>query len=440
MSGPELSAGGQAALHKDPLLFKAFSWISENPYIPKTNPEGIINAGVAANGTIKRLLVDKLNTIAGSFEESDLEYNSPNGSPTLRQEIAGIFNRHFYPANPIDAADIVVTNGCTSAIEMLAFAMCDPGDHILIPSPLYGALDNDMTLRARAVASAVKLPLEEAMSVSQISYFERAVNDIENSGGRIKALFLMNPHNPLGASYPRDVLRRFFEFGRRHNLFVIVDEIYALSVFDRSEIATPFESVLSWHDLDSFIDPASVVVLHGLSKDFGLNGFRMGWVLSPWNKDLLRIVTGYSVFGYRPAYTDRLITKLLSDHEFIDSMLKISQRRLAENYVMAVDFLTSHGIRYIPCTAGHFVWFQMPAKTCGKTHVKLGKASQSEAEATVWTVENELFVWEHMVRNERVYMPTGQAFFSPEPGWFRLTFAIDKDQLELAFKRLSNFI
>ncbi|KAJ1806268.1 hypothetical protein LPJ75_005094, partial [Coemansia sp. RSA 2598] len=328
MSTPELSTGAQAALHKDPLLFKAL----KNPYIEKTNPDGIINAGVAANGTIKKLLVDKLNAIADPFEESDLEYNSPNGSPELRKEIAGIFNRHFNPAKTVDAADIVVTNGCTSAIELISFAMCDPGDHILIPAPCYGALDNDMSLRARAVASAVKLPLDEAMSVSQISYFERALADIESSGGHVKALFLMSPHNPLGVCYPRDVLRRFFEFGRRHNLFVVVDEIYALSVFDRSETVTPFESVLSWHDLDSYIDPASVVVLHGLSKDFGLNGFRMGWVLSPWNQDLLRTVRSYSVFGFRPAYTDRLITKLLADHEFIDSMLAISQQRLADNY------------------------------------------------------------------------------------------------------------
>ncbi|KAJ1878339.1 hypothetical protein H4R99_007563 [Coemansia sp. RSA 1722] len=440
MATPELSTGAQATLHKDVLLFKAFGWITENPYNEKTNPEGIINAGVAANGTIKQMLVDKLNSISGSFEESDLEYNSPNGSPELRSEIADIFNRHFSPIKPVDSGDIVVTNGCTSAIEMLAFAMCDPGDHILIPTPCYGALDNDMTLRARAVATTVKLPLEEAMSVSQISYFERAITDIENGGGRAKVLFLMSPHNPLGVSYPRDVLRRFFEFGRRHSLFVVVDEIYALSIFDHSDTVTPFESVLSWHDLDSYVDPSSVVVLHGLSKDFGLNGFRMGWVLSPWNKDLLRVINSYSPFGYRPAYTDRLIAKLLADHKFVDSMLETSQQRLADNYHSAIEFLASHDMRYIPCTAGHFVWFQMPTKMCANTLVKLGKVAQNEVAGTTWTRENELVVWENMVRKDHVYMPTGQAFFSTEPGWFRLTFAIDKDQLALALKRLSSIL
>ncbi|KAJ2386615.1 hypothetical protein GGI05_004331, partial [Coemansia sp. RSA 2603] len=342
----------------------------------------------------------KLNSIAGHFQDTDFDYNWANGEPELRGEIANMFNRHFYPVVPVKADDIVVTNGCTSAIEMLAFAMCNPGDHVLIPAPCYGSLDNDMSLRARAVATPVKLPLEEAMTVSQISYFERAIDDIERMGGRI----------------------------------------YALSVFDRSEIVTPFESVLSWFDLDSYIDPSSVVVLHGLSKDFGLNGFRMGWMLSPWNKDLLKVVTSYAQFGYRPSYTDRLISKFLSDHHFIDSMLKNSQRLLANNYAHAVEFFDIHRIQYIPCTAGHFVWFRLPVKACTNTLLSLGLIKELDVSKTKWTVENEMIVWQHMVCEKHVFMPTGQAFCSPEPGWFRLTFAICKEQLDLALERIGNMI
>ncbi|KAJ2725555.1 hypothetical protein GGI07_001183 [Coemansia sp. Benny D115] len=400
MTFPELSTGAQAALAKESLLLKAFEWIGENPYSRDSNPAGIINAGVAANATIKDDLLRKLNSMAGGFIESDLEYNWSHGNPELRREIAGVFNRHFNPATAVNPDDIVVTNGCTGAIEMLSFAMCEPGDHILIPTPCYGALDNDMSTRARAVATPVKLPMEETMTVSQISYFERAIADIERSGGRARALFLMSPHNPLGVSYPRDVLRRFFEFARRHNLFVVVDEIYALSVFDHSDAVTPFESVLSWTDMDSHIDPKSVVVIHGLSKDFGLNGFRMGWILSPWNKELLATVKKYAFFGYRPAYTDRLIASLLADHSFIDSLLSVSQRRLAEHYKVTVDFLDAHGIRYIPCSAGHFIWLQLPIAACNKVLLKQDKITLAQVPSTRWTVENELAVWENLVCNE----------------------------------------
>ncbi|KAJ2899582.1 hypothetical protein IWW38_000932 [Coemansia aciculifera] len=436
MHAPELSTGALASLNKEPIIFKAFSWIGKNPYSKDTNPQGIINAGIAANKTITPMLVDKLNSLTKVID-SDLEYNSPQGGPELRSEIANMFNRHFNPAAPVIPDDVVVTNGCTTGIEMLAFATCDSGDRILIPTPCYAALDSDMSARAQARATMVEMPLDETMSVSQITYFERVIAELKARDERAKVLFLMSPHNPLGVSYPKPVLRAFFEFASRHNLFVVIDEIYALSVFDRSADATPFESVLSWPDLDTYIDPSAVIVMHGLSKDFGLNGFRMGWILSPWNKQLLKALHSYSPFGYRPAYTDRMITNLLSDHEFIDSLLVTSQQRLAENYKLAADFCTSHGIEFVPCTAGHFIWLRLPVRACAKTLQALGRITAAEAPKVKWSMYNELVVWENLICNEHVYMPPGQAFSSIEGGWFRFTFSISKPELQLALDRLS---
>ncbi|KAJ2340896.1 hypothetical protein GGF43_006300, partial [Coemansia sp. RSA 2618] len=168
MTAPELSTGAQAATSKVPLFFKALQQLSENPYCKKSNPSGIVNVGVAANTAIQSLLLDRLNAISEKFIASDLEYNTPYGSPALRSEIANIFDRHFSLTKPVSPDDIVVTNGCTSAIEMLTFAICNPGDHVLIPAPCYLALENDMGSRAQGVATPVQLPLEASMEVHQI--------------------------------------------------------------------------------------------------------------------------------------------------------------------------------------------------------------------------------------------------------------------------------
>ncbi|KAJ2709169.1 hypothetical protein H4R19_004389 [Coemansia spiralis] len=439
MTAPELSAGAQATEEKAPIVFKVFSWIQENPYDKDTNPSGIINAGVAANNTIAPLLLDKLNAINTGFVASDLHYGIPYGGTDLREEVAHLANRHMRPATPLSPEDIVVTNGCTSAIEMLTFAMCNPGDHILIPAPCYLALRGDMGTRALAVATPVPVPLDEAADAQQIVHFERALADLKRAGGTAKALFLMTPHNPLGIVYSREVLQAFFRFASEHGLFVVVDEIYALSVFGQSEDVAPFESVLSWADLDSYIDPASVVVLHGLSKDFGLNGFRMGWVFSPWNADLVTVLRRYSPFGYRSAYTDRLIARLLADREYIDSMLQISRARLASHYSAVAQFLDRHSIKYIPCVAGHFVWLQLPVHTHAKVLRAQGASASDEGaatEITAWTAEAEHVVWEHTVKEAHVYMPPGQSFFATEPGWFRLTFSISMLELEVVLDRL----
>ncbi|KAJ2797024.1 hypothetical protein H4S07_006049, partial [Coemansia furcata] len=187
MHAPELSTGALAALKKEPIIFKAFEWIGKNPYSKDTNPQGIINAGIAANKTITPQLVDKLNSLTKVID-SDLEYNASQGGPELRGEIAGLFNRHFHPAAPVNPDDIVVTNGCTTAIEMLAFATCEPGDRILIPAPCYAALDGDVGARPQARATMVEMPLDETMRVSQIKYFERAIVEIAARDERAKML------------------------------------------------------------------------------------------------------------------------------------------------------------------------------------------------------------------------------------------------------------
>ncbi|KAJ2785720.1 hypothetical protein H4R18_000411 [Coemansia javaensis] len=442
MAPPELSAGALEAADKLPLVYRAMRWMVGNPYNKDTNPSGVINAGIAVNATVHPLLLERLNSLGSEFVACDLEYGIPYGSHELRAEIAHTTNRHFSPAEPVAPADIVVTNGCTAAIEMLAFAMCDPGDHVLIPAPCYLALKSDMGMRAQAAVTAVPLPLEDAMDERQIPHFERALADIEAAGKRARMLFLMSPHSPLGTVYPRRVLQALLRFASSHGLYVAVDEIYALSEFGRpaddgdSDDAARFESVLSWPDLDSFIDPASVVVLHGLSKDFGLNGLRVGWIMSPWNKDIVRVLHAYSPFGYRPAFTDRLATRLLADHEYIDTLLQISQARLASNYALASRFLDEHAIRYIPCTAGHFVWLHLPLAACTNALRALGRLAPSAAGPTAWTEEGEVLVWEHMVKDVGIYMPPGQSFSSTEPGWFRFTFSIDAGELEVALGRL----
>ncbi|KAJ2524263.1 hypothetical protein GGI11_000942 [Coemansia sp. RSA 2049] len=431
MTAPELSTGGQAAAENKSELFKLFAKLMSNPYNKDTNPTGIINAGVAINGTIKDLLVSKLNSLDTPFVASDLEYSVPQGTPALRGEIAATINRHFAPASDIGCDDLVVTNGCTTAIEMLAFATCEPGDHILVPAPLYLALPVDMGTRARAKMAPVHVPLGMVGETAQIEFFEHMVAEIAGHGGSVKALFLMNPNNPLGITYPRAVMREFLRFASRHNLFVISDEIYALSMFRHN--AAPFESLLSWTDLSDYIDPAAVVVLHGLSKDFGLNGFRIGWAVVPWNKQLLAALLAYAPFAFIPSYTQRLLTQLFADHRFIDSMLETSQANLADNYADAASFLYVHEVEFVQASGGHFIWFRMPISACAKM---LGHSA--DAPELAWTRELEYQMTLHLMDEYALYMPPGQAFFSSDFGWFRFTFAICREELDIALKRLED--
>ncbi|KAJ2556669.1 hypothetical protein EV175_001847 [Coemansia sp. RSA 1933] len=440
---PELSEGGKAAADNMPELFKIFAKLMADPYNRETNPGGILNAGVAINGTIRQLLVDKLNTMDTHFVPTDLEYSAPQGTPALRAEIASMLNRHFEPATAVTPEDVAVNNGCTAAIEMLAFAMCNPGDHILVPAPLYLALPSDMGTRARAQLTPVHVPLELAADCAQVALFERAVHDVSAAGGRVRALFLTNPANPLGTVYPRAVVRALLRFASAHGLFVISDEIYGLSEFRRgAKDVEPFESLLSWHDLADYIDPRAVVILHGLSKDFGLNGFRVGWIVSPWNKRLMQAVVTYAPFGFTSSHTQRLLTMLLADHPFVDNLLHESHARLADNYAVAAAFFYVREIQYVAASAGHFVWLRLPISACAKMLRNTEKACACHCALAglEWTKEREFDMAMHLMDRYALYMPPGQAFYSSEAGWFRFTFAICREELDIALQRLESAI
>lgn len=102
----------------------------------------------------------------------------------------------------------------------------------------------------------------------------------------VRAVLLTNPHNPLGQCYPPNVIEGCMKFCKKHDLHLISDEVYALTLFDNREVkdCVRFRSALSF-DLESLnCDPSHVHVFWSTSKDFGQSGFRM-------------VQTGYFLFN-----------------------------------------------------------------------------------------------------------------------------------------------
>lgn len=83
---------------------------------------------------------------------------------------------------------------------------------------------------------------------------------------------------------------KILKFASTHSLHVIFDEVYGLSTFDNSNFE-PFTSILSLPDIESYIDPQLVHVIYGMSKDFCMNGLRLGFIVDQYNLDLRSAVT-----------------------------------------------------------------------------------------------------------------------------------------------------
>ena len=356
-----LSSRGAAAARnqKKDLMFEVMA----DTYDSKANPDGFINLGIAENTLMHPELLKHLEK---KFRPSsnNLSYGcGPSGSVRLRKALANFFNKHFSPIRPVSPSHINASRGVTSSLERLAYELGDPGDKFLLGRPYYGSYESDLHDRAGIEIAPVSFGDIDPTSPDCVSCYESVIQAHPRTGaGRITALLLCNPHNPLGRCYPRETLTALMTLCEKHQIHLIIDEIYALSVFPNPNLPTavPFTSALSI-PTTNLINPARIHTLWGLSKDFGANSLRIGCVVSQANPPLMSVLAAHAAYSFPSALLDYMACAILEDERFVARFLKESQRRLAENYGLTTAFLRKHGIPYEEAGAGCFVWVDLGA-------------------------------------------------------------------------------
>jgi alanine-synthesizing transaminase len=161
----------------------------------------------------------------------------------------------------VTAEDVFIGNGVSELIDLSLRALLNPGDEVLLPSP-------DYPLWTAATVLNDGVPLHyacrpEAGWVPDPDEIESLVT------ANTRAIVIINPNNPTGAVYPRDVLKRVVEIARRHHLVVFSDEIYDQMTYDGVQHVP----------LATLADDVLCATFSGLSKVYRACGYRVGWVV-----------------------------------------------------------------------------------------------------------------------------------------------------------------
>ncbi|MCR5562847.1 MAG: aminotransferase class I/II-fold pyridoxal phosphate-dependent enzyme [Desulfovibrio sp.] len=166
--------------------------------------------------------------------------------------------------------DVYTGNGASELIQLALHALLNNGDELLIPSPDYPLWTACANL---AGGRAVHYICDEE------SDWYPDLDDIEKKiTGRTKGIAIINPNNPTGALYPRELLERIVEIARRHELIIFSDEIYDRLVMDGEKHVS----------IASLAPDLFCVTFNGLSKSHMVCGFRVGWMVFSGNKDIAR--------------------------------------------------------------------------------------------------------------------------------------------------------
>lgn len=414
-----LSNRGNAIWKQQSILNEGFLQYGADKYHQTDNPGGIINMGTSENKLCYDILLERLaKSDMQLINSSLLQYGDWTGHAFLREEVAKFLTDFCCSPHPLKPENVVVMNGCCSLFSCIAAVICDPKDAMLIPTPFYGVISEDLDLYADVKLFHVPLDCEENESGGRpfhltVDKLEEGLRRANQEGISIRALILMNPHNPLAEIYTQKEMIAFLEFAKRYELHVIVDEVYQLTVFGESAV---FQSVLS---LESLPDPKRTHVMWGMGKDFAMAGIRIGTLYSE-NRELLEAMAQLGCFHGIPGPTQLQVVQLLRDREWINNeFLPENRRRLRRAHSLLTNELRSLGIPFLDRPATLFVWADL------RQYLR------------EFTFEDELSLWRCFLKH-KVVLSCGQAFYCSTPGWFRLVFADQQHHLELGLRRMKD--
>ncbi|KZO97243.1 PLP-dependent transferase [Calocera viscosa TUFC12733] len=437
LAAPALSTRGLEALSGISEFTKLSEHIFNDGYHPTTNPDGWLSLGLAENTLMHEEQAEYYNAHL-TLTDVDFTYGTDlSGSVRLGKALAAFLNRPdgaFSPLQPIKSEDIVFGAGVSALIDMLAFHIADAGTGVLIAAPYYAGFNSDLNARCGVIPIPVFVDPEDRFGPASLDAFESTLHKAEAKGTKVRAVILCNPHNPLGACYPRETILAYASFCQRHNLHLISDEVYAYSVFptDDNRDPEPFLSVFSIDFLkEARCDPARVHVLYGMSKDFCSNGMRAAALISQHNAPLLAAVKSTGLFMKVASPSAVAWASILEDEAYFAKFQKENVRRLQAAYHYTTLWLKFHDIPYIPSNAGHFllVDFRKFFSNTDRSGNTLPTIAEDGGRG------KDIALFEQLLSN-KVFLGSSSAFTFPVRGWFRITFATRKDYLVVGLARI----
>ncbi|MDQ1295332.1 MAG: alanine-synthesizing transaminase [Actinomycetota bacterium] len=308
----------------------------------------------------------------------------------------------------IDVEDVWLGNGVSELISLTLQALLDNGDEVLIPAPDYPLWTAVTTL---AGGKAVHYRCDESSGwLPDLADLESKVTS------RTVALLVINPNNPTGAVYPREILEGIVEIARRHQLVIFSDEIYDQILYDDAvHLSTA-----------SIAPDLFCVTFNGLSKAYRVAGFRAAWaVVSGPKQHASHYLEGLTILANMRLCSNvpsqyAIATALGGDLSSVQS-LTLPGGRLCEQRDRTWKLL--EGIEGVSCVRPSGAVYCFP-----------------RLDPKIHPVQDDEALVLDLVRDEHVLVVHGRAFNWPEPDHFRIVTLPHIEDLDDAVGRIGRFL
>jgi len=307
----------------------------------------------------------------------------------------------------VTVEDIFLGNGVSELIVMAMQGLLNNGDQVLVPSP-------DYPLWTAAVSLSGGIPVHYHCDEAAEWYPD--LDDIRSKvTSNTKAIVVINPNNPTGALYPKEILEGILQIAREHNLIVFADEIYDKVLYDGHTHTS----------LASLADDVLCITMNGLSKNYRACGYRAGWMVVSGDKRHAR--------------------------DYIEGLNMLASMRLCANvpgqmaiqtalggYQSINDLVGPHGRLTRQRDLAWKMLTEIPGVTCVKPKGALYLFPKLDPK--MYPIKDDEQFMLELLKAEKILLVQGTGFNWPHPDHFRVVFLPHEDDLTDAIGRLARFL
>jgi aspartate aminotransferase len=314
-----------------------------------------------------------------AWDRDDTNYTANGGIPQLRSAIVDKLARDN--GILVETEQVWVTVGATQALHQAMHLTLAAGDEVLIPDPGYTVFTMaPRMLDATPVAYALR---PEHGFLPDLDELESLVTE------RTRVLVVNSPSNPLGTVFPEAVLRDLLGFARRHDLWVISDEVYEYFAWDSPHVS-----------LAALDDDDRVFSVFSLSKTYAMTGIRVGYLVTPKGlAPTMRSVQEASISCVNTPGQYAAVAAITGSQQNVAD----AREHYQANIRAATELLDAKGIEYLRPAGTFYLWLRVD-------HASGGDVAE-------WA--------ERFLLERRVAVAPGSAFGRAGEGWVRVCLAAD---------------
>ncbi|WP_441250473.1 pyridoxal phosphate-dependent aminotransferase [Kitasatospora sp. McL0602] len=382
---------------RGPVLDEAMRLEDQGHRILKLNTGNPAAFGFEAPPEILQDILKNLSTAHG--------YGDSKGLLSARRAIVMQYEERGLHGLTVE--DVFLGNGVSELIQLAMMALLDDGDEVLVPAPDYPLWTASVSLSG---GNAVHYRCDEQSEwYPDLADIEAKVTD------RTRAIVVINPNNPTGAVYPREILEGIVEIARRHKLVVYADEIYDKILYDDAEHIP----------LATLAPDLFCVTFNGMSKSYRVAGFRSGWMVLSGDRHRARCyIEGLTVLA-----SMRLCANMPAQHAVAAAL---GGRQSIKDLVLPGGRLLESR------DAAYKLLNEIPGVSCVKPKGALYAFPRLDPQ--VYKIKDDAQMVLDLLRAQRILIVQGTGFNWPEPDHFRLVTLPRPEDITDAVTRIGDFL